>query len=289
MTLASWIKAVLQSVPVTCTPPDDIGTLVVSSVLTVGTVVSYLPIHCKIIFRKSSDGISSIFLLLMVLSFVSLAQNVLIVQYGLFGCCRDVFTPGKCVESLLGMLQIYIESTCVLVLLFLVVLYFPAERRWQDALSSERSHEFSVVLAVAGGTMLYIICTASVTLLLFNIYPSHLEAWAIFLGLVSLVVSSLQYIPQIVKTYRAKEIGALSIPTMIMQSPGSFLIVYSLASREGTNISTWITYFITGVLQLILLLLCVSYWVRDRKLKRKASIKFAETDDEDSTRLVTAH
>ena len=63
--------------------------------------------------------------------------------------------------------------------------------------------------------------------------------------------------------------GSLSIPMMCIQTPGSFVFVVSLASREGTRWSSWVTYAVTGVLQGGLLVMCVVWEVRDRKAKAK--------------------
>ena len=45
--------------------------------------------------------------------------------------------------------------------------------------------------------------------------------WATFLGVSSAILAAIQYMPQIVRTYRSKLVGALSIPMMCMQSPGA--------------------------------------------------------------------
>ena len=55
--------------------------------------------------------------------------------------------------------------------------------------------------------------------------------WATFLGLLSALLAAMQYAPQIVHTYRLKLVGALSIKMMLIQSPGSLLMVLSIALR----------------------------------------------------------
>lgn len=44
---------------------------------------------------------------------------------------------------------------------------------------------------------------------------------------------------------------------MILQTPGSFLFCYMIASSPGTNISSWISFFIGGCLQGTLLIICL--------------------------------
>lgn len=59
--------------------------------------------------------------------------------------------------------------------------------------------------------------------------------YAGILGLISTAFSTVQFLPQIVHTWREGKVGALSIPTLAMQAPGSFLFVYSLMLQPGTN------------------------------------------------------
>jgi PQ loop repeat len=60
---------------------------------------------------------------------------------------------------------------------------------------------------------------------------SQLNIWATFLGLSSAILAALQYTPQIVHTYRRKLVGALSIPMMLIQTPGGFIMVVSIMIR----------------------------------------------------------
>jgi len=68
-----------------------------------------------------------------------------------------------------------------------------------------------------------------------TVRSAQLELWATFLGLTSGGLAMLQYAPQIVHTYRLKLVGALSIPMMLMQTPGGVAMVLSIALRPGTN------------------------------------------------------
>jgi uncharacterized protein with PQ loop repeat len=64
-----------------------------------------------------------------------------------------------------------------------------------------------------------------------GVVRSQLNTWAIFLGLSSALLAALQYAPQIVHTYRLKLVGALSIPMMLIQTPGGFIMVFSIMIR----------------------------------------------------------
>jgi len=98
-------------------------------------------------------------------------------------------------------------------------------------------------------------------------YPSHrIELWAMFLGLLSTTLAVIQYAPQLWTTFRAKTVGALSIPMMCIQTPGAILMVTSIAIRPGTNWTSWITYATAGIMQGSLLVMCICWKVRQRRL-----------------------
>ncbi|KAF9941453.1 hypothetical protein BGZ75_000539 [Mortierella antarctica] len=86
----------------------------------------------------------------------------------------------------------------------------------------------------------------------------------------------IQYIPQIIETYFRKSVGALSIPMMLMQTPGAILLAVSLALRPGANWTTWILYAVTALLQASLLSMCLYYHIRAKRLGY-SSFESAET------------
>lgn len=54
---------------------------------------------------------------------------------------------------------------------------------------------------------------------------------------------------------------------MCIQTPGSFVWAISLASREGTKWSSWVTYVVTGCLQGCLLAMCIIWSWKEEKGK----------------------
>lgn len=61
--------------------------------------------------------------------------------------------------------------------------------------------------------------------------PVSLARWALFLGVSSATLAAIQYLPQISFTWRARLVGALSVPMMCVQSPGAVAMVLSIALR----------------------------------------------------------
>lgn len=117
--------------------------------------------------------------------------------------------------------------------------------------------------------------------------PSHAQAWANFLGIFSTVLASIQYFPQIYTTYMLKRVGSLSIPMMLIQTPGSFVWAASLAARLGNEgWSAWGVYLVTGCLQGTLLVMGSYFEIMHRRNERKelqARMAQAQSEPPDDT------
>lgn len=130
--------------------------------------------------------------------------------------------------------------------------YFPEQQESPSWIISKQLRALSIA---------FMAVSIAVTLLIrkyFGMPSSVSEDWSKFLGMTALVMSVFQFVPQIWRTWKYQEVGALSIKAMLMQTPGSFLMCYTIAVSPETNIYTWITYFVGGCLQGCLLLLCIS-------------------------------
>ncbi|WAQ89943.1 hypothetical protein PtA15_11A635 [Puccinia triticina] len=364
-----------------CHFEHDPTSMSLSIVIVLGILVSYLPQHYRIISSKSSAGISPWFLLLGSTSNTGSLVNAVTLQWGLVRCCQ-VLSPGECAESLLGIIQVFLQWACFNVILILSLIYFPPDLKYSrvvpveareravsplmdratnyssqflsrfflkhnhrstpssshqkrippnsDFVSSHSSHDslasspsttsehsttfpsassdssafdpsnvlppsatrftpltlskaYTISLVLAFVVFIHFLFSALVTLGLLLLLPkaslgepvqtppSHsaehptvrlLRIWASSSGILSLLLAACQYLPQIKETFQAKLVKALSIPMMLIQTPGSFLFVYSLAIRPGLNWTTWIVYLVTGILQGILLVLCVLWKIK---------------------------
>lgn len=122
-------------------------------------------------------------------------------------------------------------------------------------------------------------------------HPPQITLWATFLGVTSGLLAGVQYAPQLIRTYRLKLVGALSIPMMVIQSPGGIVMAISIAMRPGTDwtstcrflvidtvdlkkwmglieccILGWVMYAVSAVMQACLLAMCFAWKIRQRRL-----------------------
>lgn len=263
--------------PDLCISNNEIIDVLLSVLVALGLLISFLPQVYKIIKYKTSEGISPWFLMFGTISVTCILFNIVILQFRIIKCCRIV--PGlTCLENTLGIIQLAILWFMCVLVTTLYMLYFPSHRKLAPYIRhlhfntppTKWSIEWRNSIIVAITVIVHFIFTTTVTILLL-LFCGHqnvnwTKTWADFLGIMSMVLISIQFIPQLYRTWRRKSVGALSIQMMIMQVPGLFIFVYTLAIRPGTNWTTWIVFFVSGCLQGILLIMCICWHYRAKRL-----------------------
>ncbi|KAI8985378.1 hypothetical protein BDB01DRAFT_83121 [Pilobolus umbonatus] len=182
----------------------------------------------------------------------------------------------------MGIIQIGLQWFMFCCVFILYLLYFPEHKKrmihaptslhleFPNTKVAPLTAEWNLSLIVAATALAHLCLSFIISVLLLAKVGGPEETatnyWAGFLGLFSMILASLQYLPQIWKTYHSKTVGALSIPMMMLQTPGSALFVYSLIVRPGTNWTAWITYLVTGLLQGTLLIMCIVWHFRNKRL-----------------------
>lgn len=149
----------------------------------------------------------------------------------------------------------------------LFLIYFPAEDISSSQLlptDSMPSRKHAVIVGIT--SLVTLVLTAIVSIGLVAASPKHTQWWASTLGTAASMLAAIQYIPQIWHTWKIGAVRSLSILTMLVQAPGSFLFAFSLWLRVGKDgWSTWLVYITTGTLQFILLGLAITYTLRERQ------------------------
>ncbi|TDZ22917.1 Uncharacterized protein Cob_v004301 [Colletotrichum orbiculare MAFF 240422] len=236
--------------------------LIISIIILVGLLVSYLPQHHRIFSRRTSEGISPWFVLLGTTSATAGFANILTVPPSRrdIQCCSEVGTF-ECVAGLLGIAQLGVQwiSFALILVLFLVFFRYseanvPEEEIVDDPPSKSTAIMVGAVCLLHG--LLVVILTGVFAIAL----PRQLDIWANFLGVMAGALAAVQYVPQIWTTYHIKHVGSLSIPMMCIQTPGGFLFAGSLFARLGwEGWSTWGVFVLTALMQGILLFMAIFY------------------------------
>ncbi|KAJ2723784.1 hypothetical protein GGI07_002403 [Coemansia sp. Benny D115] len=278
--------------PTLCGEVPSSQNTVLTALLCIGTFFSYLPQHIKILRRRSSDGLSPYFILLGTVGAGSNITNIILLQFIALQCCT-VQTLGVCLASLLGIAQVCIQGGMFYVTFVLYMVFFPEDSKYGPAVadgaagSDESSPlllrrirrgaatvEWKTALWVAGAVATHgavCILMSSLLVTLVGPYAAPTRTWASLLGLFSLCLTCLQFFPQIIKTWRSGTVGALSIPMMLMQTPGGFVFAYSIAIRPGVNWSSWISTFVAATLQGVLLAICLVFDAREKQARAEGA------------------
>jgi hypothetical protein len=209
-------------------------------------------------------------------------------------CCREI---GKfpCAAALLGIAQIGVQWTCFFFMytvtltlpppcanvphsMLLFLIFFPRNPQPSELDEQDTNlptwKEAIIVLATS---LAFFVVALLGSIIFVYAAPSHVRGWANFLGLLATALAAIQYIPQIIMTWRLQEIGSLSVPMMCIQTPGSFVFAASLAARLGPGgWSAWGLFIITGCLQGCLLAMSLYFLWRERKTAGK---RVANGDD----------
>ncbi|KAH8695309.1 PQ loop repeat protein [Talaromyces proteolyticus] len=259
-------------------PPGFNFSFVLSLLILIGILLSYIPQHIRIIRLRSSFGISPLFVLLGATSGTSAFANVLTLPESArdVACCREI-SGVSCLAGLLGIFQIGVQCFCFWVILLLFLVYFPratsttdptasaspaaaspaegAQTSDRDELPSYRSAVFVTIICIVHAAVILVM-----SIVFAATQPNHLKAWANVLGVMAAILASIQYLPQIWTTFRLQKVGSLSIPMMCIQTPGSLVFVASLAHRYGAEgWSAWGVYAVTAILQGTLLVMGISF------------------------------
>ncbi|KZT63499.1 hypothetical protein DAEQUDRAFT_733754 [Daedalea quercina L-15889] len=270
----------------TCTLHHDYAANILTALLCVGLIISYLPQHLRIIKAGSSEGFSPWFLLLGCTSNASAMLNIIVMQWGIIKCC-NVVTFGSCVESIAGVFQLSLQWFLFTIILVLYMIYYPPHLKYteidvdlhdnrppQHVKTSVKTDTWRLSITLSWVVFIHFAFSTFVTLLLLSTETPDLPGrspqvsfWATLLGVASALLAAIQYAPQLIYTYRRRLVGALSIPMMLIQSPGAIFMVISIAVRPGTNWTTWLTYAVAGVMQGSLLVMCLLWRVRQHRLR----------------------
>ncbi|KAI8803758.1 hypothetical protein BJ742DRAFT_485121 [Cladochytrium replicatum] len=253
---------------------------VVGGAITVGLFVSYIPQFHKFLTTRSSDGISSLFLLLGAVGGTGSFFNMVLLQYPNIQCCLHAdWTPSFCIENTLGLFQVGTQFACFAAVFVLFYVFFPRRTSGCNASDLRRIHRerrtasvvatvVSIFLCVTVGAVMWGLVSTQGSASVGSVSPSQWLAGV--LGLISTATSVFMWMPQIVETWIQRRAGALSIPMLAMQAPGSFVFVYSIVKQPGANWTSWVSYLVAGILQFVLLIECV-YFARTSKASSSAS------------------
>ena len=222
-----------------------------SIIIIIGIFGTFLPQYVRIFRKGSSVGLSPHFLLLGITSVLAQLINIIVMQIRVLDDCMDPEKSG-CLSNVLGIVQVIVLTTCIATNCVLFLVYYPKPL----GLTTE-GNEALRCIKIFIGFLLFCTFVLLVTFAAFGKYSSKIRNVGQFFGIFCTILSCIQYIPQIYRTWISKRIGALSATSLAIQAPGSYFFAYTVATRPETDLTTWGSFFISGTFQLILVIICV--------------------------------
>jgi len=233
--------------------------IVLGAVLIAGAIVSTIPQHIKIWQNKSTVGLSFLWLFLGNINQYSSVINAVVMKFPQLQACQ-VVGLGACTPSLLALYQL------VGLWLFTFPIYI-WYLKFSDP-SSVRKREWlmaRVLFVVLVAFIVGMLGAAAITLTVFGDCGYVTLGFGYTMGILSTVMTFVQWAPQIYSTFKSKSVGSFSILMLCIQAPGSFVIIYFLIFVSHESISTWLSYVSAATQQVVLLILLFYY---DRKAKK---------------------
>lgn len=221
--------------------------------ITVGIFVSYLPQYHRIYVKRTSEGLSTNFLLLGSCSSIFTATNIILISSTARSCCRGGYlTAFNCLNSQLNLIQISLQSVCAIMILVLVLILT------QNSIKQD-PHEYAKNFRVGKFVLAHGVISLIEIIVGFSTNDRILVSIANVNGLMSTLLIFIKYVPQIHTTYKLKHPGTLSVGMMCIQTPGGAIFTATLFFTKGSHWSSWISYVFGVLLQGTLLSMCLYY------------------------------
>jgi hypothetical protein len=175
--------------------------------------------------------------------------------------------------------------SCSLLLFLVFFRYTTAAVPDEELPSPATQPRWQTALFVAATCLVHGLLIIVLTSLFQSVWASQMPAWANFLGVMAAALAAVQYLPQIWTTYHLKHVGSLSIPMMIIQTPGGLLFAGSLFARLGWGgWSSWGIFLLSALMQGILLGLAIYYEIERRaEVDEDGSHTTSRPEGEDET------
>ena len=241
-----------------CHKDNNYLSIVVGTIIILSIVLTYLPQYLKIIRGRTTVGISYLYLLLGNISNFTNFFGSLLLNYGLVDCCTKI-SAGKCINILLPIYQLFTPWLCIFILYIIFLIYDNRENARQYKLAFINFTLFILI---------FVFILGIIGLMLINHYnrlKKNIHTFGDILNIVSTVTCFLTFFPQILKTYKIKTIGSLSLISLTFQSIGSFIVFIYQFTIVKTSLSIGIPYLVSGILQLSLLSLGTYYNKRNKE------------------------
>ena len=261
----------------------------------IGLLIIYVPQFYKINKKRTSLGFSVWFMFLgHTASFIS-CLNALVFYINNLWTCHGI---RNCTEEFLGFGLIGIQWFLYWIQYLLFVKFYPKKKSRKLLGEDDPPLTFCQKLQTPKATLIYSHVIGVIFLCLtmgllghhhwINPSTDDLKVWVgVMEGTISIMFLA-HYIPQIWETYKLKQVGSMSLITLALMTPGTFLWAIFLATQsfwipeaEGSSPLVWVPYLIVGAFQVGLLVMGIYYDRKNKEINQYRKLLFNISDDSD--------
>ncbi|KYQ88939.1 hypothetical protein DLAC_10522 [Tieghemostelium lacteum] len=258
--------------------PMDTFDVTLGIILILGAIISTVPQHMKILKNKSAAGLSFLWLFLGNINQYATFINGVVLKYPQIQACSKLGFL-QCSPSLLSLFQLFVFWLFSFPFYVYFLFFTPsdlkklAKENLIEARKSQKEFLYAKILFIIEVSFI-IICTV----IMFSIIRGTGECskttfvFGNVIGIFSVVITFVQWSPQIYKTAKYKSPGSFSIIMLLIQGPGTLVLLYYFIFVSKEQVSTWLSY-LAAVIQLFIVLGLLIYY------QRKDKAKEAEEDD----------
>lgn len=216
-----------------------------------GTVLSYFFQWYNILSKKSAEGLSFVMLFVGIASSFTTVCNQFVLEFRRFICC-SITSASACMLSLLGFFQVS-AVFCSFFPVYILYLYFsPLKKEYP------RRHLVAIILFV----VLILFCAAIALTSLMLLRNSGMDSptvrgFGYGLGILTMVATICQWMPQIIQTLITKNPGQLSIIMLAIQGPGNAANAFFLGFSEQSSVTSYLPFAMSSAQQCFLLVVCL--------------------------------
>jgi len=219
---------------------------IVGFILIIGTIVSnFIQFH-KIIINKSIDGIS-------ITSLVMGAISSILTMYASILLNLDTINT-----FIIGLDVSQLILVCACSLIYLLIFMFYTKKPESNTFGGY-SHinkeinirKYKYIFVLFCSVWIILICFGTISIII-----PHSETFINSMNILSTLISGIQYIPQIIKSYTSAVItNSLSLITLTLNIIGCIMTVIYQSVINGENILLMIPYIVAAILQILIILI----------------------------------
>lgn len=240
---------------------------VIGTAIFLGTVASVIPQILSIVTRRSSYGINSFTVIL-----TNVSQFLVVVN---FVCLHAPDFVGVLQINISLVLQRFLTFFNIFGLWFgytfipfLNMVFFDDNVRGARGAAAISKDRRIVRIAML---LILILCLSGIAIpyvlgVLYGFTSHQFVRYGEVLGTVCAIVSFVQYLPQIYTTFRLREHGSLSLVMLGIQAPGGMINSMFMWLGQHEHWTTWLSFFVSASEQMFLLITCIIFKIKNRKL-----------------------